>query len=102
MPFARWMEYIVREALKLSHHQGITVVLAHMERYLFLRDKSVWKGLEDSGVFMQMNISSERICIVWFSVTIILMMGVLSVMLVFEQRQDTFPSHGASDHLKIR
>lgn len=55
MPFARWTEYTVREVLKLSHHQGITVVLAHIERYLSLQDKSVWKRLEDSGVFMQMN-----------------------------------------------
>lgn len=42
----------------------------------------------------------ERICIVWFSVIIVLMIGVLSVMFVLEQRQGTFPSQGGSDHFE--
>ena len=56
MPFSRWTEYTVREVLKLSH-LGITVILAHIERYLSFQDKNVWERLADSGIFMQINAS---------------------------------------------
>ncbi len=57
MPFSEWTEYTVREVLKLSHFSGVTVILAHMERYLSFQNKEVWRRFKDSGILMQVNAS---------------------------------------------
>lgn len=57
MPFSRWTEYTVRELLELSSSGKYTVVLAHIERYLSMQSKGVWKRLYDSGILMQSNAS---------------------------------------------
>jgi len=55
MPMAKWTEYAVREVLELASTRGITVVLAHIERYYSLQKPTVWERLYQSGVLMQVN-----------------------------------------------
>lgn len=55
MPMSRWTEYTVRELVELSSSRDLTVVLAHVERYLHLQNRSVWDRLYESGILMQVN-----------------------------------------------
>lgn len=55
MPFSRWTEYTVRELVELSGHTDLTVVLAHIERYLSFQSRDVWERLYDSEILMQAN-----------------------------------------------
>lgn len=57
MPMGKWTEYTVREVLQLAASSELTVVLAHIERYLPLQSKNVWKRLYENGVLMQVNAS---------------------------------------------
>ena len=57
MPFSDWTEYTVREVIKLAHSGSVTVILAHVERYLSFQNKSVWKRFSESGILMQVNAS---------------------------------------------
>jgi len=56
-PLARWTTSVVREVLTLSNTMGITVVLAHIERYLKLQCPGVIEELLNSGIYMQANAS---------------------------------------------
>lgn len=55
MPMNRWTEYAVREVCDMASRGKVTVVLAHIERYLPLQKKEVWERLLESGVLMQSN-----------------------------------------------
>lgn len=57
MPFQIWTERMVREVAALQEHPDITVLLAHIERYLGSQRKSVWDELLEAGVLMQSNAS---------------------------------------------
>lgn len=57
MPFSRWTDRMVADAAALNDRDGITVVLAHMERYLAMQDRRVWSYLRKRGVLMQSNLS---------------------------------------------
>lgn len=57
MPIMRWTEYTVRELFELSRRSDLTVVLAHVERYLHLQSPALWDKLYESGILMQMNAS---------------------------------------------
>lgn len=57
MPFSDWTEYTVREVIKLAHSGSVTVILAHVERYLSFQNKAVWKRFSESGILMQVNAS---------------------------------------------
>lgn len=57
MPMSEWTDYTVRELLELSSAKGITLILAHIERYLPLQRKTVWETLAQNGVLMQVNAS---------------------------------------------
>lgn len=57
MPLARWTTSVVREVLTLSNTLGITVVLAHVERYLKLQRPGVIEELLHHGIYMQANAS---------------------------------------------
>lgn len=56
MPFARWSRRTLQEVRALQA-QGITVVLAHIERYLHWQDEETWETLLDWGVLNQCNAS---------------------------------------------
>lgn len=55
MPCISWPERTVREVLALHRRAGITVVLAHIERYLRFQKPQVWDTLLENGVLMQCN-----------------------------------------------
>ena len=57
MPMTGWTEYMVRELIELSGKSGIQIVLAHIERYLRLQERSVWERLRENGIQMQSNAS---------------------------------------------
>ena len=55
MPFSRWSEYEVREVCEMASGGDVTVLLAHIERYLAFQKQEVWERLLDCGVLMQSN-----------------------------------------------
>lgn len=55
MPFSAWSERMRREILELHSRSGITVLLAHIERYLRFQRPEVWEELRQVGVLMQSN-----------------------------------------------
>ena len=57
MPMSKWTEYTVRELIEMAASKKVTVVLAHIERYLKLQNKAVWNRLYESGILMQVNAS---------------------------------------------
>lgn len=57
MSMSKWTEYTVKEITELSGSGDITVVLAHIERYMRFQDVDALERLYDSGVLMQANAS---------------------------------------------
>ena len=57
MPFCTWGEYAVKEVCDLAGQGSITLVLAHIERYLGYQRPDVLYRLLDSGVLLQCNAS---------------------------------------------
>ena len=57
MPMTTWTEYTVRELGELAGKAGLTVVLAHIDRYLAMQKASVWERLLKNGILMQVNAS---------------------------------------------
>ena len=55
MPFIRWTEYTLRELVDISSNGKITLVLAHIDRYLKFQRPDVWYWLADNGILMQLN-----------------------------------------------
>ena len=55
MPFARWTERMLREVRELQERPGVTVLLAHVERYLRGQTPGVWDELLSWGVLNQCN-----------------------------------------------
>lgn len=55
MPFVKWSPSVLRELEALQQNYGIRLVLAHLERYFKLQDKSVLDAVYDSGFLIQMN-----------------------------------------------
>ena len=57
MPSAKWTDFVIKELISLASNGNITLVLAHIERYIFMQPKSVFADLLNSGVLMQINAS---------------------------------------------
>ena len=57
MPMARWTEYTVKELIELVSLRRLTVILAHIERYLVFQKKGTFERLLESGLMMQVNAS---------------------------------------------
>jgi len=57
MPVARWTEYTLRELTELANSKKITVMLAHIERYMSNQSKENWDRLLDNRILMQVNAS---------------------------------------------
>lgn len=55
MPFSHWGEYEVREICELAATGEVTVLLAHVERYLAFQSDKIWDRLLRSGVLFQCN-----------------------------------------------
>lgn len=57
MPMEPWSRSMVQEILDLNCSGVLTVVLAHIERYLAYQDTDVWESLLQNGVLFQVNAS---------------------------------------------
>lgn len=57
MPMAEWSRQTVQEVLGLNCSGALTVVLAHIERYLAFQKSDVWELLAQNGVLLQVNAS---------------------------------------------
>lgn len=57
MPFSKWTDHTIREVRELASQGHITVILAHIERYIDMQDKDVFSELREYGVIMQVNSS---------------------------------------------
>lgn len=55
MPMRRWTEYVLRELTDISCSGKITLVLAHIERYIKLQSDEVIGQLLSSGILLQIN-----------------------------------------------
>ena len=55
MHMNKWSDYTVKELSELAGSGSITVVLAHIERFLDYQNAKVWDRLYDSGILMQVN-----------------------------------------------
>lgn len=55
MPFSHWSEYEIREVCEMAVSGEVTVLLAHIERYLAFQKQEVWDRLLSCGVLMQSN-----------------------------------------------
>lgn len=55
MPYGSWTDRMADEVLELSRTEGMTVVLAHVERYLAQQPKQLWERLTGNGVLFQAN-----------------------------------------------
>ena len=57
MPFSHWTEYAIKEIIDIANRGKITLVLAHIERYLPLLSKKTLTRLASNGVLFQANAS---------------------------------------------
>lgn len=57
MPVSRWSDSTLRELLEIAVSQDLTLVLAHIERYVFMQRAGVFEELLNNGVLMQVNAS---------------------------------------------
>lgn len=55
MPFTRWSEEVVRSVRNLCSIQGITPILAHIERYLSMQSRDTLMRVLEQDVLVQMN-----------------------------------------------
>ncbi len=57
MPFEHWTEHTIREVRELAAQGAVTIILAHIERYIDMQDSDVFDELQGMGVIMQVNSS---------------------------------------------
>lgn len=55
MPFSRWSDRVIQDALELTSDPDFQVVFAHVERYLQWQDKDMPQFLLDNGILLQCN-----------------------------------------------
>ncbi|MCD8188996.1 MAG: hypothetical protein LUD78_02025 [Clostridiales bacterium] len=58
MPFQRWTERMMTEAVDIAQNRGLIVLLAHIDRYLALQPTDIWDKLAASGILFQVNASA--------------------------------------------
>ena len=57
MPFCQWTDTMYEDVAKLIRKQKLTIVLAHIERYIdFQKKKNVWNRIFELPVIAQMNV----------------------------------------------
>ena len=57
MPFEHWTEHTLREVKELAMRGRLTVILAHIERYMHMQNEKALSELLEYGVIMQVNSS---------------------------------------------
>lgn len=55
MPFSSWSMRMVEEVLRLRETMDLTVVIAHVERYLFSQRKEIREAVFSSPLLLQVN-----------------------------------------------
>jgi protein-tyrosine phosphatase len=55
MPQGAWTGRMISTLTELNEKRGVTVLLAHIERYLKQQSKDTWKQLLHSGIIMQVS-----------------------------------------------
>ena len=55
MPFSKWTERMQSAIIELNSEPDITVLLAHIERYLQFQSRRVFEKLRENGVLIQSN-----------------------------------------------
>lgn len=56
MPFCQWTDDMYRDIVNLQRKQGLTIILAHIERYYeFQKKKDIWDRVFELPVIAQMN-----------------------------------------------
>lgn len=55
LPFERWTEMTVKEVIELSNLRNITVVVAHIDRYIKFQKRAYINALLDNGILFQSN-----------------------------------------------
>lgn len=58
MPMTNWSSFVIDELIELSSKAGITLILAHVDRYLSFQNSKTWSLLHQNGILMQMNANS--------------------------------------------
>ena len=59
MPFAPWSKEVLKDVRDLLEHQHLTIVLAHVERYIgFQKDRGIWNEVFAMPVIPQINAGS--------------------------------------------
>lgn len=57
MPFTHWSDSVIREVIEIATQRSVTVILAHIERYIDMQSGGVFDELREYGVLMQVNAS---------------------------------------------
>lgn len=57
MPFCKWPEFAVEEAIALNSREDTQVVLAHIERYFRWQPKDIVERMLSEGFLIQTNVS---------------------------------------------
>lgn len=57
MPFCAWSGRVLDDVFDLNRRPGIQVVLAHIERYLYMQHKNIVSELLNEGILIQSNLS---------------------------------------------
>ncbi|MCD7838467.1 MAG: capsular polysaccharide biosynthesis protein [Clostridiales bacterium] len=57
MPFHKWTTNVVGEVVSIAQDQGLTVLLAHIDRYLSTESSNTWRVLAEHDVLFQVNAS---------------------------------------------
>ena len=57
LPFTRWSSAVTHEVLEIANNMNLTVVLAHIERYMRYQRRGVFDEFYRNGVIMQVNAS---------------------------------------------
>ena len=57
MPVCKWSETAIKELMQIACSGSITLVLAHIERYISYQNKDVFARLLDCGILFQVNAS---------------------------------------------
>ena len=55
LPFGRWTEMTIKEIYELNNLRNLTIVVAHIDRYIKFQNKKVINSLLENGILFQSN-----------------------------------------------
>ncbi len=58
MPFHKWDDRMINEVISLAQDTDLTILLAHIDRYLSWQSNDTWDTLVENGVLFQVNASA--------------------------------------------